>query len=1121
MQACTRRNDNGGATDMKAWTRPLLSTLGLLAAAALVWFVGPLVAVAQHVPLAGEPARWAAIALLATVFLADTAWRAARSARRNRRLMEGLLGGDAAAAATPEVALLGQRFEQAVSQLRRARIGGRSPILGALAGRPYVYQLPWYVIIGAPGAGKTTALVNSGLEFPLAAKVGGKVLRGIGGTRNCDWWFSTDAVLIDTAGRYTTHDSHRESDRAAWLGFLDLLLRYRPRRPVNGVLLTVSVNDLLGAAPEARLAHAAELRARIDELQRHLGIRFPIYVLITKTDLLAGFMEFFADFDKDERAQVWGVTFPHEGTDPMLLAASEFAALEKRLHECLLERLHAEPDRERRAAIYAFPQQWRLLRETLFEFLQAVFAGAASGAEPLVRGVYFTSATQEGTPVDRALGGLARKLGLAHRIVPPARPSGKTFFVTRLLRDVVFAEAGLAGTRPRWERRRAALEWGLVGSAAFAVAGTAALAWHAYQDSREHVTAVAARLPPLERDVALAKASAPTDLAALLPTLDTLEALARPAGAAPLLNLGLDAHERLDAAAQDAYRRLLKEAFLPRIAARLEQRLRSGGQDHIELIYESLRAYLMLFSGKHFDRTALRGYLGADWDGTLPPSVSAEQRGALRRHLERLLAGGEVGAPTQADAALIADARGRVAGVPLAARAYSRLKQIELGPDAAPFSVEAAAGPAARRVFVRASGRPLAPAVPALYSRAVYQQALRPRTQEVLRQFAIEAPWVLGGAGTGVIDAPALVDEVERLYLADYASQWDGLIADLRLTTPATLAASAELAQALAGTDSPLAGLLRAIVREVSVGPLAARFEPLHRFVDGQPAPVAETQALLGALATHLAAVDDAIKRKTLPPASDATRTLALAAQRAPEPVRALLQPLAATSGAQVFAALREPLARQLASELAPACARVVGTRYPFVRTSRDEVPREEFEKLFAAGGVIDGFFQRHLAPYVDVSTRSDALLPFQRAQAIRDAFFVDGGRRFGTRLELRLLELDPGVNDFMIDVDGRPLRFRRDARAPAQTLQWPGPGGTGRVQVQLGGSSSAYAFEGPWALLRVLDRVRVEPGASAERFTLVFDVEGRKARFEARSATPLNVVQREALEQFKCPSRL
>jgi type VI secretion system protein ImpL len=165
---------------------------------------------------------------------------------------------------------------------------------------------------------------------------------------------------------------------------------------------------------------------------------------------------------------------------------------------------------------------------------------------------------------------------------------------------------------------------------------------------------------------------------------------------------------------------------------------------------------------------------------------------------------------------------------------------------------------------------------------------------------------------------------------------------------------------------------------------------------------------------------------------------------------------------------------------------------------------------------VIDGFYQRHLAPYADTLGR-DAMLPFQRAQAIRDAFFADGGKRVNMKLELRLLELEPGVAEFLLDVDGQALRFRRDSKAP-QTLLWPGPG-AGRVQLQMSGGTP-YAFEGPWSLLRVFDRVRIEPG-SGGRFQLVFDVEGRKARFEARSTHALNPAQREELEQFKCPSRL
>ncbi|WP_280150906.1 type VI secretion system membrane subunit TssM [Piscinibacter sp. XHJ-5] len=1149
------------------WLRPLLAFVGVLAASALVWFVGPLVAVAGVVPLAGEPARRATIAAVVLGALAHAVWRTARSARRNRRLMEGLMRrAEKPMPGTPgadELAVITQRFAQAVALLRRSRIGGKHPWLAALTGRPFVYELPWYVIIGAPGAGKTTALVNSGLEFPLADAVGEKVIRGIGGTRNCDWWFASEAVLIDTAGRYTTHDSDRVADRTAWLGFLKLLARYRPRRPINGVLLTISVSDLLSASPEKRAAHANELRQRIEELRDHLGIAFPVYVLVTKTDLLAGFMEFFADFDKDERAQVWGVTFPYQAgtqTDgPLLRMASDFALLEKRLNDCLIDRLHNERDRERRAAVYTFPQQWRVLRQTLFDFLQEMSSGMRAELRPFVRGVYFTSATQEGTPMDRALGGLARALGLTSRILPAARPTGKTFFVTRLLRDVVFAEAGLAGTNLSWRRRRQWLAWGAMGATACMVLAATALSWRAYAGNRDWLTDLRGRLPALDRQVAAAREAPSTDLVAMLPALDALAGFAASGGSPAqhhaALSLGLDRSEALVAGSQDAYLRTLREAFLPRIAARLEQRMRAGAAEHVGLIYESLKAYLMLFGGRNFDAPALRAYLTADWEATLGAGVRPEQREALRRHLDRLLATGEVGAPANADPQLVAAVRSLVASVPLAERAYRRLKQTDFGAEAMPFTVESAGGAGARRVFVRASGQPLSAGVPALYSRAVGRQSLHERTLDVLRQFAREEVWVLGTASGGAGDPAAqkaLAEQVRRLYLADYAARWGEFVSDLRLAPSSNLAASAEMANLLARPDSPLVAVLRATVREVSFGgatasasgtaaveedPLAPRFDDLKRFVAGQS--VEEMQMLLGKLSAHLAAVEDAVKRKALPPPSDATRELQAAAQRAPEPVRGMLLQFADASGAQVFAALRDPLARQLGAEFAPQCVRAVAGRYPLARSGTDEMSREDFVRVFGAGGLIDGYFQRQLAPYVDTSTRpwtyraadadgrrdaGESLQQFQRAQAIRDAFFRDGGRQLGMRLDFRLLELDAGVSEFVLDVDGQVLKFRPGATA-TQTLQWPGPGGAGRVRLQLvpsgGGGGPGHVFQGPWALFRLLDRVRVDPGASPERAQLVFDVEGRKARFEVRSPTPLNPLLRRELEQFQCPTRL
>jgi type VI secretion system protein ImpL len=263
-------------------------------------------------------------------------------------------------------------------------------------------------------------------------------------------------------------------------------------------------------------------------------------------------------------------------------------------------------------------------------------------------------------------------------------------------------------------------------------------------------------------------------------------------------------------------------------------------------------------------------------------------------------------------------------------------------------------------------------------------------------------------------------------------------------------------------------------------------------------------------------------------------RELAAAAKEAPEPVRGMLAQLATSGARQEFAALREPLSRQVAGELAPQCIRLIGGRYPIARQGSEELSREAFARTFAAGGLLDGFFQSQLLPYVDTSSRpwsfragtgsAEALLPFQRARAIRDGFFRDGGRQFGMRLEMRLLELEPGVAEFVLDVDGQVLRFRPGASA-AQTLQWPGPGDDGRVVLQLvpagGAAGPRHTFQGPWALLRMLDRVRSEPGPTPDRWLLRFDVEGRKARFEVRTSGALNPIARQELEQFECPKKL
>ncbi len=193
----------------------------------------------------------------------------------------------AAANVSRELESIRERFADAVASLSHSR----------------VEELPWYVFIGAPGSGKTTALLNSGLRFLLPSASSGVAVPGVGGTRNCDWWFTEEAVLLDTAGRYTTQDSHAKADAAAWHGFLAMLKEFRRERPLNGAFVTASVSDLMLWTKLERARFSGHVRMRLAELYAALGARFPVYLLVTKTDLLAGFLEFFAGVGLDLRAR--------------------------------------------------------------------------------------------------------------------------------------------------------------------------------------------------------------------------------------------------------------------------------------------------------------------------------------------------------------------------------------------------------------------------------------------------------------------------------------------------------------------------------------------------------------------------------------------------------------------------------------------------------------------------------------------------------------------------------------------------------------------------------------------------------------------------------------------------
>src|SRR5882757_9034936 len=266
------------------WIRTLI---GVLVACVLIWFCGPLIGLGSLHPFETQTVRWITIVVLFVAWLVLNLMADLRASKRDKQLADGITQAapDAGEVASKEeIALLSDRLREAMKTLKKAKKTGETG--------KRLSTLPWYMFIGPPGAGKTTALLNCGLKFPLAGEGNPDSIKGVGGTRNCDWYFTDDAVFIDTAGRYTTQDSQAEVDKAAWLGFLRLLKHRRRRQPLNGVLVAISLSDLATLDEDERRAHATAIRRRVRELQDELGVRPPVYVLFTKADLVVGFTEF-------------------------------------------------------------------------------------------------------------------------------------------------------------------------------------------------------------------------------------------------------------------------------------------------------------------------------------------------------------------------------------------------------------------------------------------------------------------------------------------------------------------------------------------------------------------------------------------------------------------------------------------------------------------------------------------------------------------------------------------------------------------------------------------------------------------------------------------------------------
>lgn len=993
---------------------------------------------------------------------------------------------------------------------------------------------PTCLIIGAPGSGKSAALTTA-----------------------------SAAAFAEIDGRVALHETASAAERKEWQALLSDWVK--GRQPPSGVVVTVSVETLRQHGRETLSSQLGLVRKRLDEACEAVKAELPVWILVTKADLLPGFTAFMAALDEGHRRGLWGSS---------KASASGFDAIASRLAMEVPERLDEEPDPAARTAIFAFPQQFGGLRKPVEDVVRILFTpGTRRGPAPQPRGLYFASTAEGG------------------------------YFLRDLLTGLIPAETGRAVSGGQ---RKAMLRGAAMAAAALASLALIAAWGTSFFANRALIAEMESRIessPEIAGRLAGSTVSDidPASIAPALAVLRDLPARDPSAGQAPIHEgFGLSQRAKLAAAAETAYGRALERQLRPRLLLRLEKAVDASIADPVAL-YEPLKAYLML-GGKApaTDTDMIAAWFERDWGQEgYPGGQNTALRTDLVGHLHAMLrlSGGKASG-IELDRTLMEAAQRSLSRLDLAEFAWALVRSGTYAADLRNFDMAERMGPEAILVFQPADGGNLAAlSIDGIYGWNGFNHFLLPQLSKVAQR-VVEDQWIIGAGGARVDVEQQLLrvgpDLLDR-YGKDFIAAWTGLLERIELKPLTADRPDYAALRAIAAPDSPLRLLVEAIATETALtqpardgapsgqtpldraammeglsrigieltgsksqnragaafagtGPvepganIEAQFRPFRMLIEGVPG-----RRPIDALIQNFADVRQSLLfAANTPSQSERARAnlqlqvhnLRSNASRLPRQLAAMVTEAAGQFEDDAAEASVAQLSRLMETALTRPCKAIIDDAYPFTRASDRDVPLADFARLFAPGGEFDRFFAQNLAPLASVVGQTwqwkgdsrlgrelsvDTLRSFQDAARIREAYFpLAAGARPSMEITFTPYSLHGDADTALLDVNGQVVQSYRAGNTPV-TVAWPQAGTIGGVSLaltpEIDGRANTLRFEGPWALLRLFDTGTLT--RENEELRAQFVIGGRDVSYLVKAAPAGNPLALQALADFRCPEGL
>jgi len=1037
-----------------------------------IWFYGPAFRYMDYAPFAPVANRIIAIGVLVVLWGINNYFLARRHPRKKpKQSSETTIA--VRDGVDDLITLMTQSFRNCLKIMRTKWTGEEK-------GMRSLYALPWYLVIGPSGAGKSTLVREGDLNFPLAHLLNETQDQSPQAQELPQYWVSNEGVLFDIPGRWldrnagitlnisnpqdeedlekggesaTTKNAAAASPPQAgqknarqriWDAFLHLLLEARPRRPINGVIVNFDLIALARMSTRQRRQAADRIHTHLVHIAEKLGTRFTVHVVMTKLDHFAGFADYFSQTPKGDRKLPFGFSFPVYNeleTDKWLedfeRSFDQFLA---KANDDMIDRLYNQRELEGRRNVYIFLRQLASIAPVVREFCHRALISDRFSTPPLVRGVYFASARQEGVPFN----GLLTRIAVEYHMNPPglrAYSGGSArFFSDNLFRDVIFKEAGLAGDNKKVEsRKRFILNTAIVTSVLF-VLGFGFLLNEAMRDNRartENVLAAGNDFINLPREEVEG-----SDESHYIAALNAIEAANHEfpnwqEKSDARRYLALYQGRRVGPEVEKAYEDLLRRRFLPAISEKIKAEIVRMGQDpdlaDSDERLDALRAYLLLgqidirqeldardTNAQALGRAAVLRWLQRNWQQRFEGQRTLQDD--LRRHLNYVLLSNRIAAPIDGD--MVAKTRADLLKIPRDVRLYRTLKSLAAKQMPGGISLRSVLGPSFDIIFKQRSDdgtRSTDIIIAHFYSKRGFHEFFVPRNDD-LSIIALEDAWVTGESERvhySDEDLENFRQKIRQAYATDYIAQWNNALNTLDIVNFVSIEHGARVIAEINGPANPFGRIIQLIKTETEIYPpepvnleeaqsqtelrfdanhehgrrIARYFTPLTQLLEaqegGQIMPFEQILASMGGLETYMRgilssgqssrplALERARERASLS-GNDPIFIVRRTGASLPVPFDKFFTQIATNSWRAILDAAKIDLQTVWQENVYRSFHVDLAGKYPFNAQAGEEVTLAEFQKFFGPQGDFDTFFNENLRIFVNPNTSQPIMIDGQ-----------------------------------------------------------------------------------------------------------------------------------------------